>query len=444
MKNKQHGMESINGQEVAKVIHVHSFAKTDVRYWKPRLFKNSYTGGQGSGQTLNWCVRMARSGRRETFNLETPNVDIAAKKAQQIYLSLIAKGWEETIVAFKPKSVAAPPVTATVGALIDAFTRLTNCRSESIDTYAKALRRIAAGVFNIPDGKKFDAFNGGRKEWLKKVDAIHLAELIPSKVVEWKNDQMKSAKTREAKGRVAVTVNSLVRNAKALLSKKVRSFIEKELVLPSPLFFDGVTSEPEPSLRYRSMFDGKEVLKAGQLELLSVDPEAFKLLLLTLVCGLRRSEADSLMWNQFNFEKRVLSIADNEHKALKSKDSAGDIDLDPESSEIFRKFMTAANGKFVLEAHGGGESDAAAKRKSRGYRCDSTHKFLLKWLRSKGVSGLRPMHALRKEIGSIIASRDGIWQASRYLRHSDIGITSRLYADKKHPVTAGIGGWMDK
>lgn len=57
-------------------------------------------------------------------------------------------------------------------------------------------------------------------------------------------------------------------------------------------------------------------------------------------------------------------------------------------------------------------------------------------------NGIRPIHTLRKEIGAVIASRDGIWKASRYLRHSDIRITSKLYADKKIPVTAGLAAFF--
>ena len=50
------------------------------------------------------------------------------------------------------------------------------------------------------------------------------------------------------------------------------------------------------------------------------------------------------------------------------------------------------------------------------------------------MEGNKPIHTLRKEIGSIIASEHGIFAASRYLRHSDIRITSAIYADKKHTV----------
>jgi hypothetical protein len=48
---------------------------------------------------------------------------------------------------------------------------------------------------------------------------------------------------------------------------------------------------------------------------------------------------------------------------------------------------------------------------------------------------MKPLHTMRKEIGSIIASENGIFEASRYLRHSDIRITSAIYADKKKTVT---------
>lgn len=101
--------------------------------------------------------------------------------------------------------------------------------------------------------------------------------------------------------------------------------------------------------------------------------------------------------------------------------------------------MTKAQSPFVLEPSKRKRLATMQERETRGYRCEPTHKRLLIWLRQHGVSGIRPMHTLRKEIGAVIASRDGIWKASRYLRHSDIRITSKLYADKKIPVTSGLG-----
>jgi integrase len=434
-----------------------SKSKTSANYWLEkdkkgrikRLFKLSRKNSKGLMVTdADFSCQISYAGHRERFQLHTASKAEAATKAAAIYKDLVGKGWEATRCIHKPK--AAPKVEtlppATVGSLIEASKRLSKARTESLDAYAKALRRITAGVLGIADGKKFDAFAGGRQAWLEKIDGRPLDALTPKAVTEWKIRFMKSARTPEARNRAAVTVNSLVRNAKALLSVRkknnVRPLIEQEMLLPSPLFFEGIFDEEEPDMRYESTVDAESILRAAQSELASQAPEAFKLLLLTLNCGLRRSEADALMWSQFNFQKRVLVMADNDYRRLKSKKSAGSIDLEPELCALFQGFMAKTKGPFVLEASRNIRFASAHDRKSRGYRCERTHQTLLAWLRGQGVKGIRPIHTMRKEIGSIIASRDGIWKASLYLRHSGIVITSKLYADKKTPVTSGLGGFL--
>jgi hypothetical protein len=283
-----------------------SRSKTSAKYWLEgrRLFKFARKNDKGiPASDADYSFQVHFAGRRAQFQLHTAIKAEAASKAATIYRDIVGKGWEEALCIHKPKAeiMAETIPHATVGGLIAACMRLSNARRESLEAYAKALRRIAAGAFEITDGKKFDAFKGGRAEWLEKIDGKPLADLTPSAVLAWRNKFMKAARTPEERGRAAVTVNSLVRNAKALLSKKVRPFIEQEMQLPSPLFFEGVSAEPEPSLRYRSKMDAEAILRAAQSELATQDTEAFKLLLLTLVCGLRRSEADTLMWSQFDF-----------------------------------------------------------------------------------------------------------------------------------------------
>jgi integrase len=332
--------------------------------------------------------------------------------------------------------------SATVGALIECATRLSSARAESLETYAKALRRIAVGVLDLGHEGKFDAKKGAR-EWRRNVDTMPLEALSPAAVLAWKNRFLRSAPTPEARNSAAVTVNSLLRNSRALVSRKLRPFIESEIKLPSPLWFEGVPMEKEPSLRYHSQIDAGTILRAANDELALFRPEAFKLLLLTLVFGLRRSEADALLWEQINLDEETLDVRDTAHKALKSADSAGRIGLDSEVVALLRVFkQQPGRGAFVLETPPRAKFDHAG-RQSRTYRCDSTHLALIEWLRSKGVPGRRPIHTLRKEIGSVIASREGIFAASRYLRHSDIRITSRLYADTKVLVRSGLGRLLD-
>ncbi len=418
-----------------------SRSKTSANYWAERVFKLARKNSAGvMVSDADYSCQLSFGGRRERFQLHTPNKAEAASRAAAIYRDVTGRGWDDALLIHKPKALpkaeTLPP--ATVGGVIAANARLSSARAESLDAYSKAFRRIAAGVMRLAGGRKYDAFRGGREEWRARIDGLPLSALTPSAVLAWKNAFLKAARG-DGRGRAAVTVNSIIRNAKALLGRKVRGFIEQEMLLPSPLWHEGIPAEPEPSLRYRSRIDAEAILRAAQGELAAADAEAFKLLLLTLGCGLRRSEADTLAWEQFDFQRRVLVIEDTAHKRLKSRDSAGEIDLEPELCALFQGFRARARGGFVLEASHRLRIAEMQDRESRGYRCNETHKRLLAWLREHGVPGLRPMHTMRKEVGSIIASRHGIWQASRYLRHSDIRITSKLYADKKLPVTSGLG-----
>jgi len=416
-------------------------AKSDVRYWKTRLFKHGHTKAGIRSYDSDWSVRIAHGGRREQINLRTPNAEAAAARALKIHRVVIGAGWDAALAEFKPEAKAPEPsipstVCATIGQVIEAATRLSSARRESLDTYAKALRRIATGVLGVKGGK-----NGpkqGTDAWREMIDATPLDKLTPAGVLAWKNAFLKSNANPQERNSAAVTVNSLLRNSKALLSKRVRPFLEKEIVLPSPLWFESVPMEKEPSMRYHSTIDAGTILRAAMEELAPAEPEVFKALILTLICGLRRSEADAMQWAQVDLEAGTLEIMDTEHRALKSADSAGKIALDAEVVALLRGFKAKTKSPFILETPKLARS-AFKEHKSRTYRCDATHTTLIEWLRKNGVNGKRPIHTLRKEIGSIIATREGIFAASRYLRHSDIRITSRLYADSKTLVSAGLG-----
>ena len=49
---------------------------------------------------------------------------------------------------------------------------------------------------------------------------------------------------------------------------------------------------------------------------------------------------------------------------------------------------------------------------------------------------------MRKEAGAMVATRQGIYAASRFLRHSDIQVTAMHYADHKERVTVDLGAWL--
>ncbi len=420
------------GQKTGKKGAVAS--KTSATYWQGKVERFSRVVAGERFTDADYSCRVGYKGRRERFALNTASKEEAGRKAAEIYRDVVGKGWVEALRIHKPEieKKAAGDEVVTVGRLIEAATRLSSARAESLHVYATALRRITAGVLGFDDKSRYSRHKRG---WREKVEATPLDKLTPAAVVAFKNAFLKAHKKPEQRNSAAVTINSLLRNSKALLSKKVRPFIEEEMQLPYPLWFEGVPMEKEPSLRYHSRIDPESILADAESELATHQPEVFKALLLTLICGLRRSEADALMWSQFNLDAGTLEIADTEHKALKSKDSAGVIGLDDELVTVLRGLRARAGGVFVLEG----------ERRAGGiYRADATFNKLITWLRSKKVLGLRPIHTLRKEIGSVIASRDGILAASRYLRHSNISITSRIYADLKKPVSAGLGALLGR
>jgi integrase len=414
--------------------------KTDKRYWHGKVVRRVYRRGSAEIQENDFSVKMQFKGQRFRFVLGSANRATASAKAQRIYTSLIQRGWEPTMEEFAPESVkqnsdSLPVSGPTVGQLIEVVESVSSARPTTLQTYTKAFRKIAGDIHGIKAGRKFDAFKGNRI-WREKIDAIPLDTLTPSKIQEWKIRFLRDAGNDPAKHRSAkITVNSLVRNSKALFAKKHLPYLSEKLSLPSPLPFDTVTMEKQPSMRYHSKIDAEAILKRASEELASNHLECFKILLLSLLGGLRKSEIDTLFWSAFDFIKGRILVEPNEYNQLKSEDSAGEVELDSELIDLFRGYASQATGRFVIESPRKPRNLAV----SRTYRAEPHFDLLNEWLRANGVDADKPLHTLRKEFGALLTARYGIYAASRALRHSDIAITVAHYADKKERTTVGLG-----
>ncbi len=101
-------------------------------------------------------------------------------------------------------------------------------------------------------------------------------------------------------------------------------------------------------------------------------------------------------------------------------------------------FRARAKGEFVIE------SATALQLGSNysHYRAMFVFQHLKAWLRENGFDDQIPMHALRKEAGSIVCQNSGLFAASRFLRHADIHIAAQHYVDKKGRATVGLGGLL--
>jgi hypothetical protein len=105
---------------------------------------------------------------------------------------------------------------------------------------------------------------------------------------------------------------------------------------------------------------------------------------------------------------------------------------------LFQGWHAKATGLFVIEADVEPRTDTSYAH----YRAQPHFDALIKWLRSKGVMALKPLHEMRKEFGSQLCAKAGIYVASRMLRHADIAITAQHYLDQKEPVTFGMGNLL--
>ncbi len=161
-------------------------------------------------------------------------------------------------------------------------------------------------------------------------------------------------------------------------------------------------------------------------------PQQYLALFLCLWAGLRRKEADLLLWDQVDFERGQIHVRRTEFFQPKTDESQRDIDLPAGAMEVLHGFKIH-RAKFVLE---GSDPNPAATYDY--YRCDRTWRDLHDWLRAKGVTQQKAIHSLRKESGSLIASSYGIEAARQHLGHRDIRTTSAHYVEKKKRVEISL------
>jgi integrase len=400
-----------------------ALSKNDSRYWLSRLYKET----RGGHADIGYSVRIAHGGRRERFQLATANKYEGAAKARDIYESLVARGWDETLFAFKTAK-AEKKSDATMGEFLAELRELHASKVRTIETYAGSLRKIAASIAGLPSG-----YGGPQNHrlWREKVDTLKLAILTPAKVQKWREAFLVQAGNDPVKQRSAkVSVNMFLREARSLFSPRYIEGLDA-IVLPNPLPFAGVKMEKRVSVCYQSTFDVMGLVRAASEELASNRPEEFKTLVLAVMAGLRRNEIDKLEWSHFNWLAGTINVAPTEFLHIKSETSARTVWLPSEMLQAFRGYCERASGRFVIE------SIVKPVTDREHYRCAGVFDHLIAWLRVHGVTGQKPLHAMRKEYGSLVSQHFGLYAAQRALGHASIQTTASHYLEvKERPVVA--------
>lgn len=405
--------------------------KTSLAYWKLAVERRAARGVESP----HYSVRIRHGGKRVSFALGTPDKEVAARLARGIYNDIVKLGWDEAIAQHgssrsqESSADTTPTKGSTVGELIDLARKLSDVRSQTFQTYARALRRLTSEVEGLSIPKRY--YGAEHTRWIALVEAVPLAAITAVKVAAWRQFYINSkGPDILAKKRATVTANSVIRNSKAFFSKRLLPLLAEEFEMPTPLPFEGLSQLNAGSTRYQSNIDPAKILAAADNQLRSSSPQAYLILQLALRCGLRVGEIDHLLWSSVDIDKDLIRVEDTQYHQLKSEDSSGSIDLSPETVETLKAFKSTSSSEFVVESL----DPPTHLDKDRRYRCRKSLSILRNWLRMKGVTAKKPIHELRKEVGSVITAEHGILAASRFLRHSNIQITASYYVDAKTKV----------
>lgn len=416
-----------------------SRGKSHSDYWLKRVFRQSYCAQDRRKESGLFSVKIQFGGRRESFPLNTANRAEAARKAKAIWLSLAAKGWEETLTVHKPQAVFVPPKFVTVGDYLDFLEQHSLYSPHALYRNITKFFTALASIAQEGDTTRKRIRGKRLREANDRLRAIHLADLTALRIEAWKGKYLAARSSTPIQTLHAKhTLDSYIRAAKAMFGPKIRRRLASmNVVIPEPVPFATTefVSRGRSAFRYRSKIDPKALTLQAFEAFKDTDREALKAFLLALHLGLRRNEIDKLLWSQFDFDNRRLHIEATQYAALKTEGSESEISLEPELSEFFHRECTNASSIFVISADCG-------PRKTGGwdhYRAHSVFTRLCDWLRTNGVNEQKPIHTLRKEFGKIITETLGLYAASLGLRHGSMSVTATFYADDTRPKHTGLG-----
>ncbi len=413
------------------------YSKTDVRYWRTRVFKPVSVRANGKVQSEHFAIKLQSAGKRMTLSLATANREEAAQRARRMYLDLVAGGWERLLEKHRPQ----PPESGrkedlNLGQYI-ALIRSRNLISDrTLDSYLPRLRQIVAEIKGFKlSRKRFAAKGTGSRQWRDKIDSVRLQSITPDDVRRWKTRSIDKAKNNAIlRKQYTVSVNSTLRQARSLFGE--RKILKHLPEIPRPHLFEDVGLAPRVDTKfYGAGIDAPTLLRAAVKELSGERSEECKAFLLAITLGLRRKEVDLLEWSSFDFAAGTVQVQPTEYYALKTRESAATLALDPEFMALFKGWHALASGPFVIESDRPPRADASYHY----YRADHVFDSLVGWLRLNGIHGNKPFHVLRKLFGSLIAERHGIFAASAALRHSSIELTNAYYVDRTVRTTSGLG-----
>lgn len=406
-----------------------------------RCFSDSYT------------YRVKRSGTKHYFNLG-PSIEDARKRADLIaaFLKFPGNSVEDLFLhdefKFLKKSrsirkldeIANPPPeeqkVPTIGEFCEAYQKAANHLSrKTIADNESSLRRIAAFVLGLAPlnlTKKGVLKGNVLSHWKSKVNSLPIDKITQDRLEDFKSWMVQRAgQDHLMKARLQTSANTYLRCASSMFSSRW-SGAYRQFLMPATNPFASVRSFKESSHLYVSKIDPAALLAAARSELPARNQAAYVAFLLSLVCGMRRSEIDYLSWAQIDFEKRHIWIQTTPYFTPKACNSESRIDAPPIIFQALMELRAEGNPPpFVIP----GSQNHAIRPRSR-----NVFRILIDWLRSQGVTDIKAMHTLRKEAGSLIYHQSGSVDVAAEFLRNDPRVAREHYIGRKGRLQVVIPG----
>lgn len=395
--------ESLSNAKSASKVQAGGASKLSARYWFARV---KQVRGHGF-----YFAQLQHAGRRTAVCLQTTDRRQAAETAARTYGAIRAQGWDAALRALDPDKHR-PHTGKTVGDVIDTLARL-DMRPSTRTAYRVALQWWTLQIIRLtPLHRNLDRH---APDYRERIAAVRLSDLTLDKLERVRDEFIAEAGDDAiAARRARVSVKAFARNAKAGI-RAAQKLGRLEMPVPAP--FTGLAVAGAVTTRYAAEFDAGEMLRRASETLQTEDPMAFRALLLALGAGLRRGEIRHLRWRSVDAARLQIRVEASGAWQGKTIQSEAAVDVDP--GLIAALGIPASPDDPVVDP--------------------LAIEHAVRWLRRQGVTSPKPLHACRKEFGSIVAQTADLLTASRQLRHGSLAVTASVYVENRRKAAPAIG-----
>lgn len=370
--------------------------------------------------TALWYYRLRGGGQDQWVCLATADVAAAEKNARDLILAAMAGGDRFAALreATRLRRIRTVVQACTVAELEKAYRAATAGRldpstiSANIGSLLNILRKTT-GQRQEPDKIPLNLLNGDFVHQFKQKVLTECASL---------DEAMRRRRLR--------TANSLLRQARSLFTVDMQNAYRRDhgLVLPAGLpdflrepAFKEVAKQRDD---YRMPPDHLIAKTFAELEKLrDADRNGYLALWLALGFGLRKEEIAGVRGRNFlTLQGQPALELEEVWRGTRCKNITKNGDGRPRilctngAWAHLQPFVEAlAPGAYLL---GGSVTE----------RTDTVFRNVAAWLRGQGWETQKAIHEFRAYAGCQVAMRDGIFQCSKWLRHSSVTITERHYA----------------